>query len=62
MSSYDIFNGITYTFNDASLFFDCIDRNICGANLLCNTAGFTVLNVRTTQLVQNFRFASVDMT
>lgn len=62
MSSVDNLNANTYAFNDASLFFDGIDWNICGAYLLCNTTGFTILNVRATQLVENFCFACVDMT
>lgn len=46
----------------SSLFADGFDRNVSGSDLLRDSAGFAILDVRPPQFIQNFCFASVDVT
>ena len=41
---------------------DGIDGHVSGTDLLGNAAGFAVLDVRSTQFIQNLGFARVDVT
>lgn len=44
------------------MLFDIFDWNIRGADLLCDSAGLTVLDVSATQFVQDLGFARIDVT
>lgn len=51
----------SYPFNDPALFFDVLDWDICGTDLLGDTTGLAILHVCPTKFIEDLCLSSIDV-